>query len=357
MRKKAWTGFGAWVHSTGHFVSKWAEGETRRRGEGEKRNAFPFSGSSSHLLFLILSSSVAWVIIVTVLAGLMLGSCAKEEADISRAFIFLGHPYDWNNGYRLDPRLERLDFSQYEQVWLGGDVCSRTTEKPETLNYLDSILDFSNEHVQWTLGNHDVMYGNTEWITQKTGKPTFYTSSLTGGITLMVLNTNLFWFWPSEPPPEDCADKVAQMEMILSVLDTIEQSSQLVILHHHSLLKDHKPDSLQEVFNIDPGSVAMSCKYEDQFSRLIYPKLVTVQQRGVQVLMVGGDLGMRIKQFEYQTPDNIWMLGSGINNSLIRENAPEYVTNFAPDQVLIFHYQEKKRRLSWEFVLLNDLVE
>lgn len=289
------------------------------------------------------------------LALLMTGCLTDEE--VLNKYLFLGHPYDWNDGYRLDPRLEQIDLSVYRQIWLGGDVCSRTTEKPETLSYLDSVLDFSNEHVQWTLGNHDVMYGNDSLLTNLTGKPSFYTQPLGGGITLMVLNTNLFWFWPSKPPPEDCAEKEAQYQMIRSVLDTIERSSHLVILHHHSLLKDHKPDSLQEVFNIDPGTVAMTCEYEDQFSALVYPELVAAQNRGVQIVMVGGDLGMRIKQFEYQTPEGIWILGSGINNSLIRENAPEYVTHFGPDRVLIFYHEPGRASLRWEFVLLNDLLE
>ncbi|PHN06419.1 hypothetical protein CRP01_12685 [Flavilitoribacter nigricans DSM 23189 = NBRC 102662] len=288
---------------------------------------------------------------------ILLASCGKEEVALSYRYLFLGHPYDWNDGYRLDPRLERIDYTEYTQVWLGGDVCSRLTEKPGTVSYLDSVFDFSNDHVQWTLGNHDVMYGNVEQITDRTGKPTFYTEPLGSDITLMVLNTNLFWFWPSEPPPEDCDLKSEQMQMMLSVLDTIEQSSHLLILHHHSLLKDKKPDSLQEAFNIDPGMMAVSCDLEDQFSTLIYPKLVAAQQRGVKVILVGGDVGMRVKSFEYRTDDGIWLLGSGINNSLKRENAPEYVTNFDPDQVLIFRHYPEQLRLEWEFVLLNDLIE
>lgn len=300
--------------------------------------------------------STRWWLISIVFSLMLVTACTKNRVEESRQYIFLGHPYDWNDGYRLDPRLERLDFSFYDQVWLGGDVCSRTTEQPETLNYLDSVLDFSNDHVQWTLGNHDVKYGNVQLITEKTGKPAFYTQPLAGNATLMVINTNLFWFWPSDPPEEDCSEKQEQYRMIRSVLDTISRSSHLVILHHHSLLKEHKPEALREVFNIDPGDVALTCDYHDQFSQQIYPLLTAARNRGVEVILVGGDLGMRIKQFEYQTPEGIWLLGSGINNSLVRENAPEYVTNFDPDRVLIFHHDPERSRLSWEFVLLNELV-
>lgn len=283
-------------------------------------------------------------------------ACVKISSESAKRYLFLGHPYDWNNGYRLDPRLERINFNDIDQVWLGGDVCSRTTERPETLNYLDSLLDFSENHVQWTLGNHDVMYGHLNRITEKTGKPTFYTTTIEGGITLMVLNTNLFWMSPSQPANENCEEKEAQLQMMLSVLDTIESSSHLIILHHHSLLKEKKPDSLQEAFNIDPGSVAITCELSDQFTPIVYPRLVAVQERGIQVLMIGGDLGMRVKQFQYLSPEGIWMLGSGINNSLIRENAPDYVTNFDPDQILLFYHYPAKKELNWEFMPLNDYL-
>lgn len=290
------------------------------------------------------------------LLGIFSIDCSTERTELIRTYLFLGHPYDWNDPYRLDPRLENIDYRRYDQVWLGGDVCSRTTERPETLTYLDSILNFSDEHVQWTLGNHDIQYGNIDLITDLTGKPTFYTLRLPGELQLVVLNTNLFWMWPSAPPREDCALKQAQLDLLTGVLDTIREAAQLVILHHHSLLKELKPDSLQEVFNIDPGQVALTCEYEDQFSRIIYPQLVAVKERNVDVILVGGDLGMRAKSFAYQTPEGIQILGSGINNSLIRENAPEYVTNFAPDQVLVFRHITKERKLEWAFVPLEELV-
>lgn len=293
--------------------------------------------------------------LIYALAGMaLLTACRPEVAPEVRQFIFLGHPYDWNDGYRLDPRLEKIDFSRFDQVWLGGDVCSRATERPETLAYLDSLLDFSGGHVQWTLGNHDVMFNHLERITERTGQPTFYCTGLPGGITLLVLNTNLFWMYDSRPEQIDCAEKAAQMELITTVLDTIRKSAQLVILHHHALLKDQKPDSLQEAFNTNPARVAISCDSSDQFSTLVYPKLVTAQQRGVQVILVGGDLGMRIKRFQYQTPEGIWLLGSGINNSLKKENKPDYVTTFDPDQILIFRHDPATRKLTWDFVLLND---
>ena len=165
------------------------------------------------------------------------------------------------------------------------------------MNYLDSLLDFSRGHIQWTLGNHDVMFGDLERITNKTGRRSFYTTHLDGGVTLLVLNTNLFWMYASRPVQEDCAEKQAQLDLIQSVLDTIQSSSHLVILHHHALLKNHKPDSLRDAFNTNPDRVTITCDSSDQFDRLIYPQLKAIQNRGVQVVLIGGDVGMRAKQF------------------------------------------------------------
>jgi hypothetical protein len=299
-----------------------------------------------------------WGRVLTVFGALVLSlsvCCKNRASDQVAKYIFLGHPYDWNDAYRLDPRLEKIDYSQYDQVWLGGDVCSRLTEKPETLDYLDSLLDFSDEHVQWTLGNHDVMFGHPERIRQKTGKESFYVTPI-DGITLLVLNTNLFWMYDSRPEQVQCEERQAQYELIRSVLDTIQNSSHLVILHHHALLKSSKPVELRDAFNTNPAAVAMTCDSTFQFDQLIYPKLVKVQEGGIQVVLVGGDLGMRVKRFEYRTPEGIWLLGSGINNSLKKENKPEYVTTFDPDEVLIFKHDPIRQTLEWEFVRLDDMV-
>lgn len=288
---------------------------------------------------------------------LLLVGCGNGPMEKVHTYLFLGHPYDWNDGYRLDPRLEQINFANYDQVWLGGDVCSRLTEKPETFAYLDSVLDFSGEHVQWTLGNHDIMFGHLDRIRRATGKESFYLTHLKGDIPLLVLNTNLFWMYDSPPEQVQCPEREQQYELIRSVLDTVQQPSHLLILHHHALLNDQKPAQLRKAFNTTPGAVTMTCDSTFRFDAMIYPSLVAAQKRGVQVILVGGDVGMRAKRFEYSTPEGIWLLGSGINNSLKPENKPDYVTTFDPDEVLVFRHQPAQQILEWEFVKLNDLVK
>jgi hypothetical protein len=285
-------------------------------------------------------------------------SCTSPQ-DNARKYIFLGHPYDWQDWYGIDPRLEQLDLLAYDQVWLGGDVCSRTTFQASTLDYLDSIFDLSSDRLQWTLGNHDIKYGNIHFITNKTKRPTFYTRTF-DGICLLVLNTNLFRFFPARQLNGDCDERREQLQLIEAVTDTVSESSHLVILHHHAIMSDLRRDStgqIPDVFNTNYPEVQASCDSAFYLTEFLYPRLQEVKKRGVEVVLVGGDLGMRSKSCEFRTPEDIVLLGSGINNSLEFETAPDYVTSFGKDSILIFHRDVKEQTLKWEFVELNGLVE
>ena len=99
----------------------------------------------------------------------------KISASKNSKYIFLGHIYNKEN--RVDPRLEKIDFSTYQGVWLGGDLCAETTKKRSTLDYLDAIFDLGNENTHWAVGNHDVRNGNLQWIQQTTGRNLFYATT------------------------------------------------------------------------------------------------------------------------------------------------------------------------------------
>ncbi len=279
--------------------------------------------------------------------------------DEEKTYIFLGHPYDWQDWYGIDPRLEAMDFSSFDQVWLGGDVCSRTTYQASTLDYLDSIFDLSSERLHWTLGNHDIKYGNIHFITDKTKRNTFYTQTF-DDLCLLVLNTNLFRFFPAKQLQDDCDEREKQLELIREVTDTISSASHLVIMHHHAIMSDLRADSsgrIPDLFNTNYPDIQASCDSAFYLTDFLYPRLQDVKNRGVEVVLVGGDLGMRSKQCEFWTKDSIAILGSGINNSLEFETAPDYVTSFEKDKVLLFHRNMQTRKLEWEFVVLDELVQ
>ena len=295
--------------------------------------------------------------IIFLLLSLFLSCNLSKPEQNQKQYLFLGHPYDWKNDSKVDPRLEKLEYNQYDQVWLGGDVCSQTTKKESTLEYLDRLFDLGANTTHWTLGNHDIQNGNLQWITTRTKRPTFYTDWV-DGICLLVLNTNLFWYYDGNPAQDNCAEKEAQVQMIHAVLDTLQSASHLLILHHHGLFNHLMLDDFDEplsLFNVNAPKIRMTCDSNSFLTTVLYPSLKKVKKKDIEVILVGGDFGMRAKEFSYQTPEGIWLLGSGINNSVSRSNVPDYVTSLDPDKVLVFKHWPEKSQLEWNFVELSQI--
>ncbi|MEZ4983862.1 MAG: hypothetical protein R2795_02295 [Saprospiraceae bacterium] len=270
----------------------------------------------------------------------------------------MGHTYDWYFPNRLDPRLAWLDYSRYDGIWLGGDVCAATTGDASALPYLDSVLHIKRESTLWAWGNHDLKDGTPAPLEQATGRSGYY-SYYRKGMLVLVLNTNLFWYHNWSPPQEDCEQKAAQLAWLHSVLDTLHDVQQLVVLHHHGLFNEMKigDDGIrQQPDNISGIPVRPDCRAEGDFTQEIYPRLVDIRQRGIGVTLIAGDVGMNSKGYQFVTQDSIFILGSGINNSLDMSDPADYVTNFHPDTVLLVHHHPADNRLSWEFIRLSDLV-
>ncbi|MEM7040430.1 MAG: metallophosphoesterase, partial [Bacteroidota bacterium] len=225
-------------------------------------------------------------------------------------YIFAGHTYDWQSGgVETDPRLEELDYSRFDAVMLGGDVCSEAFQDYRTVEYIDNLFDLGNAHTYYVMGNHDARNENLEWYTEFTGRKTYFTQ-YSAGITVVVLNTTL--------NPGDCERLDAQFEMLQNVCDTIQASSHLLILQHHGTWKDVPglPSSPWDYANWPLLHFNTTCTtWPSTYATTVYPLLQQVQARGVQVVNVMGDGGVRTKSVEMTTPDGIHYLSSGINNS------------------------------------------
>lgn len=284
-------------------------------------------------------------------------ACAQPR---ERAYLFLGHPYQWHGeGDRVDARVEALPLNAFEQIWLGGDVCARTGLNEENFRYLDSLFPFREGRAHWAWGNHDVELGKEAEIMETTGRPEFYVEWV-DGIALAVLNTNLFQ-WPNSRPNADFCNRMeAQYEMLRTLADTVRAASHLVILHHFGLLTDSLAGGahqLDTIFNFYKPFLKMRCQPDDAtFEREVYPLLVQIQKKGIPVILVAGDMGLKAKKFAFQTEEGVWFLASGINNSMRPELAPSYATNFDADEVLIFRHNPQKRELTWAFHDLNSLT-
>lgn len=262
-------------------------------------------------------------------------------------YLFSGHTYYWGGGHdRVDFRLEGLDHAIYNRIWLGGDICSESLLEPHIILYLDSLFNLQSPGNHFALGNHDHRNGNLEWLEDLTGRPTYYSHSQ-DGITTLVLNTNL--------NPSNCEDLDRQYRLIKNVCDTIQSSSHLILLHHHHIWKD--------VPGIPPGNQVANgglnywnanCQeVGNYFSNSIYPLLIEVENRGVEVICVMGDAGWR-KGSSDQSTEGIDFITSGINNTFYLPDTTAF-QNAEKDKLLIFKHIPQEGKLEWTFQELDSL--
>ncbi len=260
---------------------------------------------------------------------------ASGQAPDTLRYLFMGHIYKfYTAGNKIDPRVEQLDMSGFQGVWLGGDVCSEATLLYSTIQYIDSVFDLGNPTTYWTLGNHDARNGNYEWLKEFTGRDTYYTH-YHSGITAIVMNTNLV--------PTDCENVEKQYRIIMDVCDTIQSSSHLVLIMHHGIWRG-VPDLP------NPATYAQSdfkywnanCESSGStFVNAIYPRLVEVKNRGIEVICILGDMGGQ--HFLMDSKDGIHFMGVGLNES-------------PKDEVLIFEYALPGRTMTYQFHNLDSLL-
>lgn len=280
-------------------------------------------------------------ILLTILfvTSIALSSSAQESDTLN--YLFLGHIKKKTNGVDdIDPRIKGLDLNTYDRVWLGGDVTDESNLEYTTLQYIDSIFDVSNPANAWAFGNHDQRNYNTDWLREITNKNTYYTH-YENGITTIVVNYSI--------PPSDCESLNDQYQMIKNVCDSIEESSHLIIISHNCVW--HAVPGLPS-----PGEYAhANLKYwisncfdkPANFSETIYPLLIQVKNKNIEVINVLGDTGNLNKGESMISDQGIYFIASGINAStqVLR----------GPDKVLIFDHHPESEYLDWNFHNLDSL--
>jgi hypothetical protein len=271
-------------------------------------------------------------------------SMSAQPAD-TLTYAFFGHTYDWSaSGDRVDFRIEQLDLTQFDRIWLGGDICSETSLNYSTINYLDTLFDLGKPGNHWALGNHDNRNGNMEWIEKFTKRPSYYSHS-ENGITTIVMNGSL--------SPLDCENLNKQYKMIKSVCDTIN-SGYLIFLVGPGIYSDVPNVANPDTYGHSKLKNWLANCYDDTTTYLntIYPMLVNAENRGVEVLHIMGDVGAGPKSYYATSSDGVEYFGSGINNTF---NVVMGVPIVAPDLILVFKHALSTNQLTWEFIELNDL--
>ncbi|MDD5506924.1 MAG: hypothetical protein PHD25_01165 [Bacteroidales bacterium] len=254
-----------------------------------------------------------------------------QDQDTLR-YIFMGHIY--SSDHKIDPRVEQLDLSGYEGIWLGGDVQSEATLEYSTLQYIDSIFDLTSPTTYWALGNHDARNGNLEWLKEFTGRETYFTH-YNKGITSIVMNTNLV--------PTDCENIEKQYKILMDVCDTIHFSSHLVLIMHHGIWRG-VPNLPNPAAYSHSDFVYWNSNCDSSgstFVKTIYPRLVEVKKRGTEVICIMGDTSGT--PFSMDSVDEIHFMACGLNNSPL-------------NAVLILEYHLSSRTMNWQFHNLDSLL-
>lgn len=264
-------------------------------------------------------------------------SCEKEEiikpinTSSTRNYLFISHTRTDSNP-KMDSIIEKVDYKKFDMLWLGGDLANLTSLDDFTMSHIDSIFDIGNENTLWALGNHD--YSDLKRVQAFTFRQSFY-SFFKNGITFIVFDT------------QDNFSSILgqQKELFDSVLDTIQLSSHLVILHHKLLWMYNNPSLYPQISSVSNGEFGecFYCLNENNFYTDIYPKLLEVSKKGIQVICIGGDIGIKVKEFEFTTPEGIHFLASGISAGAIDNKG------------LVFFHDITNKKITWEFRLIYDL--
>lgn len=230
--------------------------------------------------------------------------------------------------------VEELDFSKYEVLMLGGDLVLQSTQDKETLNYLDQVFDLSKDNVLWALGNHDYRT-HPEWISKATQRPHAF-SYHKNNIAFLVFDTQ----------EDSCNTRGFQKDLLDKTLNTLDSATTHLIVLHHKMVwmmdNGNLQESVDDISNGQSGD-CFYCLMPNNFYEEVYPRLVQVQDNGVQVICIAGDIGALKKQFEHKTKEGIYFLASGLFDQ------------GKSNKVLLFNHNLSTQELNWNFEPLQNL--
>lgn len=262
-------------------------------------------------------------------------------------YLFTSHTYMGES--IIDTRLIELDKSGYDNIWLGGDICSETLMLRSNLDYLDEHLRIGQPHNYFTLGNHDRRNGNIEYFEEFIGKKAYY-ADYYNGFTCIVLDTNL--------DPGDCENLNNQYKIICNVTDTISESSHLIILFHWGLwsgIPGLPEPNIYAHTNLKYWN-ANCDSTNNNFAKIIYPRLVEVENKGVEVICIMGDMGASYKKFDVVSSDGIQFLGCGLDNIKYYYEPQQWWAK-EKDVMLEFDHNVTEKSLTWRFVDIDSLLD
>ncbi len=268
---------------------------------------------------------------------LVLASCSTEDEFPEPSpreplqMLHLAHTR-MNSNPEFNPALTRVDYSAYDLLLLGGDLALDSSADRPTMDSLQNIFNLADPNTLLALGNHD--YADLDLVEEYTQRPPFYHYHR-DGITFLVLDTQ-----------DSLSNMVGeQLAMIEAVTDTLSASSHLILLHHKMIWMYGNEDLESQIETVANGKLGdcFYCVNPNNFYEAVYPQLVELENRGIEVLCIGGDLGFKAKTFTYLSPEGVEFLGSGMD------------TDVDDNPVLILEYELDSQELNYRFSLLKEI--
>lgn len=256
------------------------------------------------------------------------GSQVLQAQTDSIQYLFIGHPrYDDREHEYVLKTVEKLDYSKFDLLLLGGDLTWNTSELISTLEYCDTIFNLGDTNTHLAIGNHDI--DNIASLLAFTQKERYYSFSR-NNITFIVLDTEL-------TTPDISG---SQLDLIKSVTDTIKNSDYLVLIHHRILWMANNSDLAHLKDSVASSSRNLS---SSNFFDDVYPELQKVKNKGIQIYCIAGD--RTDINIEYSIEDSIFFIASGMVGTFPDSN------NYA----VVFTHFPQDHMLNYEFVPLSKL--
>jgi len=240
----------------------------------------------------------------TILSLLVAGAwiAASGFAAVTRQYLFIGHPRSDTPGEIVQREVERIDYSAFDLLLLGGDYTLNGTGTRQTVSYLDAIFDFSSPATLAALGNHDT--ANKSYLTEVTGRPRSY-AQVTNGITFVVLDTT-----------DDSRNILgAELQMLAAAVAAMPANSHLVIIHHHIIWLTDNAINCEHYGDNNFIAASSSTLSGLNFYSAVYPLLLQARAKGGEVICLAGDrTGSRTEVYfiEPTTVEGVRFIAAGL---------------------------------------------
>ena len=256
-------------------------------------------------------------------------------AAVPQRYLFIGHPRSDLPGEIVQREVERIDYSAFDLVLLGGDYTLNGTGSRQTVAYLDAIFDFASPATLAALGNHDT--ANKSYFTNVTGRPRFYAQT-TNGITFVVLDTT-----------DDSRNILgAELQMLTDTVAALPANSQLVILHHHIVWLTDNAIHCEHYGDNTFIAASSSSLSGLNFYSAVYPLLLQARAKGCAVLCLAGDrTGSSTQEYyiDHTTAEGVRFIAAGLQETL----TPTLRT------VVVLEHDPEAGTLACQFKHLTDL--